>query len=870
MSTPVRRSIKFWRHILIGISLVLALGFGQPFGFSHSLPALIAQSSTNANQLLQQGREQYQQGTFTQAIALWQQAATAYQTQGDLANQALALSYLSLAYQQLGEWPQAKTAIETSLNLIRSQGVADNGTKVAGNSPLNSVILAQGLNTQGSLQFAQGQTEAALATWQQATAIYTQLGDQQRQIGSLINQAQAQQALGLLVRARQTLDDVEQSLQKQPDSLLKALGLRSLGNVLLLIGNQVDAQRVLQQSLQLTQQLQSPEDVSATLLSLGNAARSHPNPASALAFYQQAATSTKLPLTRVQASLNQLSLLLERGRTAEAQALLPELQSQVAQLPANRAAIYAQINFARHLIKLKDKVSMPQTAAQVLASAVQQSKDLGDRRAESYAIGYLGSVYEQNQQWSEAQRLTEQALLIAQAMNAPDIAYQWQWQLGRLLRVQRQTTEAIRAYEAAFKALQSVRRNLLATSSDLQFSFRESVEPVYRELVDLLLQQAEGENQAVTSQNNLKQARQIIESLQLAELDDFFRTACLEGQTVELDTVDQTDTAVIYPIILRDRLAVIVSLPGHPLQQYLAPVAQLDVENTLNQFRQTLEKPITTPESKILGQKIYDWLVRPIHTELQRDTIKTLVFVLDGALRNISIAALYDGNQYLIEQYSIALAPGLQLLNPHPLQQQGLQTLAAGLTEERHGFSALPNVSSELQEIKSEVSSQVLLNQAFTSTALKQQINTTPFPIVHLATHGQFSSNAEETFVLAWDKPIRVQELSELLRQRENVREEAIELLVLSACETATGDKRAALGLAGVAVQAGARSTLASLWSLDDESGAQFIAQFYRQLVDAKVSKAEALRQAQLSLLQDTNFRHPRYWAPYVLIGNWL
>lgn len=864
MSTPVRRFTKFWQRILSGISLVLVLGFGQPFVLSHPLPVSMAQSAVDASQLLQQGREQYQQGTFSQAIALWQQAAIAYQTRGDQANQALALSYLSLAYQQLGEWSQAQTAIATSLNLLRAVESRENASRN------HQLILAQGLNAQGSLQFAQGQTESALATWQQATAIYTRLGDEQRRIGSLINQAQAQQALGLFVRARQTLDDVERSLQNQPTSQLKALGLRSLGNVLLLVGSQVDAQRVLQQSLKLTQQLQLPQEVSATLISLGNAARSQPNPASALAFYQQAATATEIPLTRVQASLNQLSLLLERGRTAEAQGLLPEIQPQIEQLPANRAAIYAQINFARSLLKLGDKLSTPPRVAQMLASTVQQSKSLRDRRAESYAIGYLGHVYEQNQQWAEAQQLTEQALLIAQAINAPDITYQWQWQLGRILRAQRQTTEAIQAYEAAFQTLQSVRRNLLATSSDLQFSFRESVEPVYRELVDLLLQQPDDENQVAISQQNLQQARQIIEALQLAELDNFFRSACLEGQTVALDTVDQTDAAVIYPIILHDRLAVIVSLPGQPLRQYIAPITQSDVEITLNQFRQTLEKPITTPESKLLGQKIYNWLVHPIDAELQQHAIKTLVFVLDGELRNIPIAALYDGNQYLIEHYSIALAPGLQLLNPKPLQQQGLQTLAAGLTEERHGFSALPNVGSELQEIQSEVSSQILLNKAFTSTALQQQINAASFPIVHLATHGQFSSNAEDTFILAWDKPIRVQELSQLLRQREDVRTEAIELLVLSACETATGDKRAALGLAGVAVQAGARSTLASLWSLDDQSGAQLIAQFYRQLVNHQVSKAEALRQAQLHLLQNSNFRHPRYWAPYVLLGNWL
>jgi CHAT domain-containing protein len=179
-------------------------------------------------------------------------------------------------------------------------------------------------------------------------------------------------------------------------------------------------------------------------------------------------------------------------------------------------------------------------------------------------------------------------------------------------------------------------------------------------------------------------------------------------------------------------------------------------------------------------------------------------------------------------------------------------------------------VQRELQEIQAEVTSQILLNQTFTSATLQAQIQALPFPIVHLATHGQFSSNADETFILAWDKPINVNELSTLLRSREDAGERAIELLVLSACETAAGDKRAALGLAGLAVQAGARSTLASLWSLDDQSGAQFMGEFYRNLARARISKAEALRQTQLTFLRDPNFRHPRYWAPYVLVGNWL
>lgn len=827
-----------------------ALALSDPAFNSISIRLANSQGSPPATQLVEQGRSLYQLGQFAPAIARWQQANHHYQTQSDDLNRALVLSYLSLAHQQLGNWTEATAAISTARSLTQPSTTRTHRAKL---------IVAQILNAQGSLQFSQGQIEAALATWQQATALYTQVGESQRAIGSLINQAQAQQSLGLLLQARKTLNQVEHLLQQQPDSQLKALGLRSLGNTLLLVGNGNEAKHLLEQSLKMAVQLRLPEDTGSILLSLGSVARSQNDASNALEFYRRAVVDAA-PITQMQAQLNQLSLLLEVKRWSEARSLVPIIQSQLHQLPLSRAAIYARINFAQSLIKLGNR----EQAAQILAVSHQQSRELHDQRAETYVLGYLGSVYEQTQQWSAAQQLTEQALLIAQSVNAADIVYQWQWQLGRILKAQGQRVFAMRSYEAAVKTLQSIRSDLAATSPDLQFSFRENVEPVYREFVDLLLQAPNAD------QATLKQARQVIESLQLAELDNFLRTACLEGQIVAIDEIKQTDAAVIYPIILRDRLEIILSLPGESLRRYTVAVPQQEIETTLEQLRHELEKPLTTPEGKQLGQRVYHWLIQPIAADLPAQSLKTLVFVLDGSLRNLPMAALYDGRQYLIERYSIALAPGLQLINPQPLQQQKLRAIAAGLTEERHGFTALVNVDAELKEIQTEISSRVLLNQAFTSSTLRDQIKALPFPVVHLATHGQFSSNADETFILAWDKPIRVNELSTLLRDRNQSQNPAIELLVLSACETAAGDKRAALGLAGLAVQAGARSTLASLWSLDDESGAKFIGRFYQELASTKTSKAEALRQAQLTLMRNPDFRHPRYWAPYVLVGNWL
>ncbi|WP_250126426.1 CHAT domain-containing protein [Chroococcidiopsis sp. CCMEE 29] len=824
--------------------------------------SLVVSTAINAKELAQQGREFYTTGQLYHAVKTWFLAAKAFQSQRDPLNQAQALNHLSLAYQQLGQLPEATQAIADSLKLLQ---IKEKKPKQV------QLLLAQALNTQGSLQLALGQAEQALTTWQQAATTYTQAGDSVGVIGSLLNQAQALQVLGFYRRALATLNSVNSSLQKEPDSLLKAAALRSLGNVLRMTGDLKRARQVLQQSLLLAQQLQSALDISAALLDLGNTARVQQDTKEALVFYQQAATASSSPVTQLEAQLNHLSLLLETESKPNVQTLLPQIQSQLATLPPSRAAIYARINLAHsltQLIKADAKHAPSQLEiAKLLAAAVQQAREIKDRRAEAYALTSFGELYEQTQQLSTAQELTQQAFVLAQALHAPDISYRASWQLGRLLKAEGDLKGAIASYTEAANALKSLRQDLVAVNTDIQFSFRDEVEPLYRQLVDLLLQSDQ------PSQKNLVQARDAIESLQLAELDNFFRVACLQGKPIQVDQVidkDDPTAAVLYPIVLADRLEVILKLPGQPLRHYKTAITQTKVETLLEELRQKLTKTYALSEVYPLSKQVYDWLIQPIESDLAKSRIKTLVFVLDGSLRNIPMAALYDGQQYLIQKYAVALVPGLQLLPSQPIERVKLKALTAGLTQARQGFSALNNVGAELNQIKSEVASTVLLNQKFTSIALQKEIDSVRFPIVHLATHGQFSSQAAQTFVLAWDKPIVVDELNNLLQTRDTSMHNALELLVLSACETAAGDKRAALGLAGVAVRAGAGSTIASLWSLDDESSALLMGQFYQELASRKVNKAEALRQAQLTLLPNPRYQNPRYWGAYVLVGNWL
>jgi CHAT domain-containing protein len=370
-------------------------------------------------------------------------------------------------------------------------------------------------------------------------------------------------------------------------------------------------------------------------------------------------------------------------------------------------------------------------------------------------------------------------------------------------------------------------------------------------------------------QAHLQQVREVIEALQLAELENFFRDACLDTPPVAVDQVDP-NAAVVYPMILSDRLALILSLPNQPLRYYATFLPQREIAQAIDAMRQSLRRTAFESEYFPASQRVYDLLIRPLAADLAASEVTTLVFALDTPLQNLPIAALYDGQHYLVQQYNIALTPSLQLLTPQPLRNRNITALVAGLSEASQGFSALPAVEQEVAQVRSNVPANILLNREFTVNSLESEIHAAPFAVVHLATHGQFSSSAEDTFLLTWDDRLDVQQLDALLSARDVIAPQPIELLILSACQTAKGDRRAALGLAGIAVRSGARSTLATLWLVNDQATAELVTTFYEQLIQAQMTRAEALRQAQLMLLEQPQYKHPYYWAAFVLVGNWL
>jgi CHAT domain-containing protein len=669
-----------------------------------------------------------------------------------------------------------------------------------------------------------------------------------------------------------SFEQLTQSLSQLPKTLspLQVEAWLTLGDTLRNLGQLGGSQTVLETILT---RLPDQSQKNAIAFSLGRTLEASGENELALSWYVKAANPTVSPLLQVQAQLAQLKLLIDEKTWPAAIALLPTIDQTLSQLPLSHQQIYSQINFAQRLteLKLKSDQTSPllswEAIAARLAQAQKNAQLLGDKRGEIYAQGNLGKIYEQTQQWAIAQNLTEKALQASQGLNAPEMTYLWQWQLGRILAQQSQREQAISAYLGAVTTLQPLSQDLTA-NSEFRFTFQQDVDLLYRQLISLLLSpNAQGE----ISQADLEQARKQIESLQVEELNNFFRAACLTTKSSDIDELDP-DAAVIYPILLPDRLAVILSLPRQPLQVFNTPLEPEQLQKAIADLRYTLvirsRRDFFAP-----SQKIYNWLLRPLEkTLLAQTNLKTLVFVLDGSLKNIPMATLHDGKQFLIEKYRVSLTPGLKLLSPQKDSPNLTKTLFAGISQnsEKLGFTPLNYVKQELKAIQSQVPNTILLNEAFTSDSLEKSLTYQSFPIVHLATHGRFSSQLQDTFIATWNELLDINQLANVLKSSNPTGDRGIDLLVLSACETAAGDERAALGLAGMAVQSGARSTIATLWSVNDQATSKLMGELYQQLANQKVTKAEALRQAQLALLGDKWYQHPFYWAPYILVGDWM
>ncbi len=532
----------------------------------------------------------------------------------------------------------------------------------------------------------------------------------------------------------------------------------------------------------------------------------------------------------------------------------------------------ALLHLGRQLERIDSEAS--RLAAAALHAHVAQRADLaGDLHAAAHAWGHLGALYERAgpEHAADARRATREALRAALAGGSPEVLLLREWQMARLLASAGDVTAALNHYRAAVDSLQRVRRAaVLADANYAQLGTRLDAQALLTESVDLMLREAARTEDPSLRRARLAEVRALLADLSATEMQDYFQDECLAA--LRRPAPDEIPGAlVVQPVVLGDRIELLVHGPGGA---HLA-VSRVDrerVTETVRRFRTGLQSPVRKLY-RHQARQLYDWIVRPIERELREARPEVIVFVASGPLRGLPFGALEDrdGSELLIQRYPTVVSPGLSLIEPRPLAPGGLEMLRAGLTRPVAGMDALPGVAAELAELESWFPGDTLLDEAFGPAALRERLGARPFDVLHLATHAQLGATARESVIWTHQGSLRMADLADLVRTTR-LRDRPLELLTLSACETARGDERAALGLAGIAVKAGARSTLATLWKVNDDSSSRLVRSFYRHLQSPGTSRARALQQAQLELIDARGgaTRHAYHWSGFVLIGSWL
>ncbi|MEH1977614.1 MAG: CHAT domain-containing protein [Nostoc sp.] len=381
-----------------------------------------------------------------------------------------------------------------------------------------------------------------------------------------------------------------------------------------------------------------------------------------------------------------------------------------------------------------------------------------------------------------------------------------------------------------------------------------------------------------------------------AQVEQISRTA--RRQNLDLESLNELrdnlarlpqKSALLYPLILKDSLELVLVTPESPPIHRTVAVKRENLYQTIDAFRQALINP--SRNIKAPARQLYDWLIKPIEKDLKLSGTQTLIYAPDDQLRYIPLTALYDGKQWLVQRFSVNHITSASLTNLNTPKQSTLRVLAGAFTKGNYqikvgnrqvAFAGLPFATREVESLAAAVPETTkLLDDAFTPKVAVPQMD--DYTIVHLATHAAFMVGKPEDSFILFGNGDRVNFRNVATWSLPNV-----DLVVLSACETGLGGKlgngEEILGFGYQMQQTGARAAIASLWSVDDGGTQALMSAFYAILSTDKLTKTEALRQAQVSLITGdwkkishnapvtavSDFSHPYYWAPFILIGNGL
>jgi CHAT domain-containing protein len=746
------------------------------------------------------------------------------------------------------------------------------------------------------------------------------------------------------VRARasgniyESVSMLEQAVKDAPDQAARVRAMTQLGLSLVQAGRLADADKILQTAYD-----ESTHRARISLaLALGNLAVAERDPQRASAYYREvlaasddgsfehnAKVAAQLNLARFQSGREQLETLEDlyprvaatEGVSHRARAFFSLGEQASEALEAARSAALTALaqsttdsGTALRLVPRTPQLDRVLRLSYLsLRNAADLAQQAGDGALRVEASDALAQLYETQGRYAEAQQINRQASAIADGLalgQVEALQVRLDWRNGRLDQRLGNDSLALAAYLRAAHHLEAIRQDLPIEDEAGQSTYQTLLKPIFVNLLDLMLKDLDG----LAAGEQPARMTSVLDAIELthqAEMQDYLGDRCaVESIRGGSSAPLEAGVAVIYTLVLKDRLEVIVRT-REGLMHHAAPVTAAALNAEIATFRKQL---LDTNSSAFLAtaQRLYGWLIEPFATRMATSGIRELVIVPDGFLRLIPFAALHDGREFLAQHYIVSTVTGLTMTATSARRNAQVVSLLAGLSEPgpvvdqllSMGFTGepaadtgaravvvpaqapesrpagelsadeaalrrellLPAVETEIQELRPFGRNVSLLNADFTVARFQREVRTGRYSVIHIATHGFFGDSAQQSFLLAFDNIIRIDDLQNLISGNE-AQSSGIELLTLSACDTATGDDRAPLGFAGAAIKARARSVVGTLWAASDAAAEQFMAAFYAGL--AQQGKAEALTQAQRALIRSPQFSHPYYWAPIVLIGDW-
>ena len=885
-----------------------------------------------ADQFFENGNDQYSRKQYREAIDSYQKALTIHRQRNDWLNVASTLNAIGVVYYQLSFYAEAIDSYQKALFAFEKAGRPEKKGRV--------------LNNLGVVYDSMGHFSEALEFYQKALQVFTQANNLAQQGKTLDNMSFTYYNLAKYYEA---ISQYEQALairRRLRDRRGEGITLHGIGNIYLKLGQDQKAIDFYQQSFNIFKGLNEPSLQGFSLIGIGLVNQKREQYLQAIEFYQQA-----LMLYR------EAKNSLEEGRALSylgtAYTLLKNYPQAINTL-SEAVKITRKIGDRQYEGKTLDSLGIvyrsqgdPIKATEFYQQALAINRQTGDSDSERITLSHLGDLFRQQNQSEFAILLYKQSVNVTEVIRRDIRSLPPEQQesytrsvagtyraLADLLIAQGRIGEAQQVLERLkIQELNDFTKGTRApaTIADVGFNSVETqIKGKYTSLIAFggkfyECEQLHNQQQNCPQYSELKTQYQSL-SKEFQDFVEQIKQQLREGRLTQVDksaqdfqnSADRIVTAhpnsiLIYPLVLADKTLILWAFKGGVLSKTaICPLGEKALYNKVSQFQKLISQRGDETQLKAVGKDLYDCLIKPLEGELTANQIQHLIFVPDRATNYIPMGALFDGKQYLIQRFAVSniLSAGLTDTDDKLQSLQQTSVLALGITQAKGNFGALPNVEAELNAIVKQKNGtgsypgDEYLNQAFTKAALEDNIR--GHRIIHIATHGEFKPENPRGsyFLLGTGDPYPIPDVQTLRNLKD------VHLVVLSACQTGLGGADGSgLEVTGMSSffmgdRDRAKAVIASLWQVNDISTSLLMQQFYQNLATGKMSKVEALRQAQLALIRGNgtgsegddrrsvgdhrgnfkieatsdgkpstitrNFSHPYYWAPFILIGNGL